>query len=133
MDIGSRKDIELLVTGFYDKVIKDPTIGFIFNDIMKVKWETHLPVMYDFWETILLNETRYSGNTMGIHFEINRKIKLEEKYFNRWMELFTLTVDELYQGEIADMAKKRAQSIAAVMLFKMNQENEGLKITSNPK
>lgn len=133
MDIGSRKDIELLITGFYDKVTNDPTIGFIFNDIMKVNWEAHLPVMYDFWETILLNETNYSGNTMGIHFEINRKIKLEEKHFSRWMELFAQTVDELYQGEIADMAKKRAQSIAAVMLFKMNQENASLSITSKSK
>jgi hemoglobin len=133
MDIGSRKDIEVLVTSFYDKVIKDPAIGFIFNGIMRVNWEKHLPIMYDFWETILLNETKYSNNTMGVHFEINRKIKLEEKHFNRWMELFTQTVDELYQGEIADMAKKRAQSIAAVMLFKMNQENEGLSVTSKSK
>ena len=133
MDIGSRKDIEVLVTSFYDKVIKDPAIGFIFNGIMRVNWEKHLPIMYDFWETILLNETKYSNNTMGVHFEINRKIKLEEKHFNRWMELFTQTVDELYQGEIADMAKKRAKSIATVMLFKMNQENEGLSVTSKSK
>lgn len=133
MDIGSRNDIEFLVRGFYDKVIKDPAIGFIFNDIIKVNWEVHLPIMYDFWETILLHEIKYSNNTMGVHFEINRKIKLEEKHFNRWIELFTLTVDDLYQGEIAELAKKRAQSIAAVMLFKMNQENEGLAIASATK
>ncbi|MEI9807309.1 MAG: group III truncated hemoglobin [Bacteroidota bacterium] len=106
MDISSRQDIEVLITRFYDKVKQDPVIGFIFNDIIKVDWEGHLPIMIDFWETLLLNETKYSRNAMGLHFDINRKIKLEEKHFNRWMELFTATVDELYQGAIADTAKK---------------------------
>ena len=30
-DIENRKDIELLVNRFYDKVIADQMIGFIFN------------------------------------------------------------------------------------------------------
>jgi hemoglobin len=133
MDINSRQDIELLITSFYKKVKHDPVIGFIFNDIIKVDWEKHLPVVFDFWETILLNETKYTSNAMGVHFEVNRKIKLEEKHFNRWIELFTQTVDEFYQGEIAEMAKKRARSIADVMLFKMKQENENIAINSKPK
>ncbi|MBL7738057.1 MAG: group III truncated hemoglobin [Chitinophagaceae bacterium] len=129
MDITTRKDIELLITRFYEKVRQDSNIGFIFNDVMKVNWEEHLPVMFDFWETILLNETKYTRNAMGIHFEVNRKIKLEEKHFASWIQLFIKTTDELFTGETAEMAKKRARSIADVMLFKMNQENEGLTIT----
>jgi hemoglobin len=129
MDITSREDIELLITRFYDKVKQDPVIGFIFNDIVKVNWEEHLPIMFDFWETLLLNKTSYTRNTMGIHFDINRKVKLEDVHFNRWIELFTSTVDELFRGETASSAKKRAKSIAEVMLFKMNQQNEGLTIT----
>ncbi|MBL7742158.1 MAG: group III truncated hemoglobin [Chitinophagaceae bacterium] len=128
MDITTRKSIELLITRFYEKVRQDNIIGFIFNDVMKVNWEEHLPVMFDFWETILLNETKYMRNAMGIHFEVNRKVKLEKKHFVRWVQLFTETTDELYTGEVAEMAKKRARSIADVMLFKMNQENEGLII-----
>jgi hemoglobin len=129
MDITSRGDIELLINSFYTKVKKDAVIGFIFNDIMKVNWEEHLPIMFDFWETLLLDKTTYTRNTMGIHFEINRKVKLEDIHFNRWIELFTGTVDELFSGSIADNAKKRARSIAEVMLFKMNQQNEGLDIS----
>lgn len=128
MDINTRNDIELLINFFYDKVKQDETIGFIFNNVMKVNWEQHLPVMYDFWETILLDAASYQRNTMAIHFDINRKIKLEEKHFNRWLELFTSTVTELYQGEIAELAKKRAKSIAEVMQFKMKQENDGFTI-----
>ncbi len=52
-DIENRKDIELLVRSFYDKVKADDTIGYIFNDIAKVNWEKHLPVMFDFWENVL--------------------------------------------------------------------------------
>ncbi|HEY6504463.1 MAG TPA: group III truncated hemoglobin, partial [Chitinophagaceae bacterium] len=87
---------------------------------------------FDFWETILLDTAKYTRNAMGVHFEVNRKVKLEEKHFNRWIELFTATVDELFRGNIAEMAKKRARSVADVMLIKMNQENEGLEINSKP-
>lgn len=132
MDISSRKDVELLVNSFYDKVTKDETIGFIFNDVVKVDWDKHLPNMYNFWETILLNTPNYYGNTMGVHFDVNRKIKLEAKHFNKWIELFFATVDELFQGEVAENAKKRAKSIADLMLFKMNQENNPLTIGGKP-
>ena len=85
--------------------------------------------MYDFWETILLDTAAYKENVMGVHFSLNRQVPLEEKHFKRWLELFTSTVDSLFQGEIAGLAKKRAASIAALMQFKMKQENEGLNIS----
>ncbi len=130
MDIQTRADIELLITRFYDKVKQDPLIGFIFTDVAKVNWDTHLPIMFDFWETLLLNATSYNRNAMGVHFEINRQVKLEGEHFARWMELFTGTVNELFSGPVADNARKRARSIAEVMLHKMNQENQGLPITT---
>ena len=51
-DIVTRGDIEKLVDGFYNKVRKDTMLGFIFVDIAKVNWDTHLPIMYDFFEII---------------------------------------------------------------------------------
>jgi hemoglobin len=124
MDIKTRTDIELLVNSFYKKVTQDDTIGFIFNDIVNVNWETHLPVMYDFWETVLLDTGSYQKNTMAVHFEVNRKIPLEEKHFKRWLELFNSTLDELFDGETAQLARKRAKSVADLMLFKMEQVNK---------
>ena len=47
-DIRNRKDIELLVDTFYDKIKTDAVIGFLFTEIAQVNWETHLPRMYDF-------------------------------------------------------------------------------------
>ncbi len=130
MDIQSRQDIEILVKNFYDKVIKDESIGFIFNDIAKVNWEQHLPVMYDFWETLLLDAASYRKNAMEVHYVLNRKFPLEEKHFVRWLQLFSETVDELFSGEKATQAKKKAKSIADLMLYKMKQEDSGLDITN---
>lgn len=50
-DIVTRKDIELLVNEFYNKVKQDKMIGFIFLDIAPVNRGKHLPVMYDFLRT----------------------------------------------------------------------------------
>jgi hemoglobin len=130
MDIQSRKDIEILVKSFYDKVIKDESIGFIFTDIAKVNWVQHLPVMYDFWETLLLDAASYRKNAMEVHYVLNRKFPLEEKHFSRWLQLFSETVNELFSGEKATQAKKKAKSIADLMLYKMKQEDSGLDITN---
>ena len=81
MDISSRKDIELLMKNFYDKVKKDDTIGPIFNDVAKVNWEHHIPIICDFWETILLDSASYRDNVMEVHLNLNRKILLEETTF----------------------------------------------------
>jgi hemoglobin len=131
MDIESRMDIELLMATFYEKVKKDDTIGYIFNDIAKINWEHHIPIICDFWETLLLNATSYSKNAMAVHYTLNRKVPLEERHFQRWLQLFFETVDDLFTGDIATMAKKKAKSIAALMQFKMKQENTGLNITGN--
>ena len=131
MDIQSRKDIELLINSFYEKVKKDDTIGFIFNDIAHINWEQHLPIMYDFWETLLLDAASYRKNAMEVHYTLNRKIPLEEKHFQRWLQLFFETVDELFIGNIATMAKTKAKSIAGLMQYKMKQENIGLNIPGN--
>ena len=97
-DIENRKDIELLITAFYKKVKADDTIGYIFNDIAKVNWEKHLPVMFDFWENVLFYTGKYEGNPMNIHQHINRVVPLTKRHFKKWEELFTKTVDELFEG-----------------------------------
>ena len=125
MDIQSRKDIEMLINSFYNKVKGDDTIGFIFNDIARVNWEQHLPVMYNFWETMLLDAGSYRNNAMEVHYSLNRKVPLTETHFKRWLELFSETVDELFSGKIATSAKTKAKSIASLMEYKMKQDNDG--------
>ena len=88
-----------------------------------MNWETHIPLITDFWETILLDNPVYKKNAMEVHYDINRKLPLKVEHFESWLQLFNNTIDELYQGEKANLAKTRAKSIAAVMQFKMNDSN----------
>lgn len=114
-DIENRKDIELLITAFYNKVKADNTIGYIFNDIAKVNWEKHLPVMFDFWENVLFYTGAYNGNPMIIHQHLHRVVPLTKEHFKQWEKLFTETVDELFEGTNAILARQRALSISTVM------------------
>ena len=101
-DINSRADIELLVDSFYQKVRKNTILGYIFNDVAKINWETHLPQMYTFWASILLGEHSFSGNPMQKHIALSKITSMTDKEFSEWLRLFTTTVDELFQGEKAD-------------------------------
>ena len=118
-DIVSKKDIELLVNSFYEKVKTDETIGYIFTDIVKVNWEKHLPVMYNFWENSLFYTGTYEGNPMELHKHLHHVTQLTKEHFKQWVLLFTNTVDELFEGKTADLAKQRAISIATVMEIKI--------------
>lgn len=120
-DIATREDIALLVRQFYGKVRKNETLGFIFDDVMKVDWDQHMPILVDFWENILLNTGTYTRNAMGEHFKVNQKIKLRPVHFTTWLSLFDTTVDEYFKGEIAELAKKRANTVASLIQLKLEQ------------
>jgi hemoglobin len=120
-DIEDRHDIQLLIDSFYKKVKVDEVIGFIFTDIAKVNWEKHLPVMYNFWESILFYTGGYAGNPMELHRRLNQLIPLSPEHFKRWTDLFTSTADELFTGEKTELAKQRAISIATMMRVKILQ------------
>lgn len=119
-DIENREDIEHIINTFYDKVKKDEVIGFIFNDVAKVNWKKHLPVMYDFWENIIFFTNKYSGNPMVVHTHLSQLTPLTKEHFSRWIKLFTETVDELFAGNKAMVAKEKATSIAAIMQVKIS-------------
>lgn len=112
-DISSSADVKLLIDTFYAKVRADDVIGHIFNDIAKVNWEHHLPIMYNFWEFLLLEKVdAYHGNPIQKHMELHRIHPLKAEYFDRWVELFQTSVDELFAGPVAEDAKFRAYAIA---------------------
>lgn len=118
-DIKDRRDIELLINTFYEKVKVDSSIGFFFTDVVKVNWDKHLPVMYDFWENVVFHTGIYDGNPMEKHIDLNKKSPMKMEHFQRWMQLFNETVDELFAGAKADGIKQRALSIATVMQIKI--------------
>jgi hemoglobin len=61
---------------------------------------------------------------MEKHFEINRIYPLKKEHFDAWLNLFFSTVDELYTGPSACLAKKRAAGIAGLMQMKMRSATD---------
>ncbi len=118
-DISSRADIELVIKKFYDKLLVDELVGFLFNEVVQLNLSEHLPKLVDFWEDQLLNSKKYSGNPMRVHMNLHLKEPLKKEYFDRWLLLFNQTVDSHFSGLKAHLAKERAQSIATVMQIKV--------------
>ena len=119
-DISNRDDIEKLVNAFYKKVIDDDLIGIFFTKIVELKWDVHLPVMYDFWESMLFGTGKYKGNPMIKHIEIHKKKRMEAEHFDRWLEVWKSTVRQNFSGEKADMAVMKAEQVSSLMKFKLN-------------
>jgi hemoglobin len=115
-DIEDRADVELMVDTFYGKVKESEILGFIFDDVAKVNWETHLPKMYNFWATMLLHERTFLGDPMSRHLELSERTEMSIVQYNEWLSLFHETVTDLFEGIKADEAKMRAERIARVML-----------------
>lgn len=119
--LDNREAIELLVNSFYEKVKKDELLGEIFNDAENFNWDTHIPIMYDFWETVLLDATKYKGNTMRKHLELHQRTPLTPEHFDRWKELFYSTLDDLFEGPNVTEAHKRVEAIGGLMQYRIQQ------------
>ena len=51
----------------------------------------------------------------ALYFDLNKKVQLRKQHFTRWLYLFHQTIDELYSGTKATLAKERSVSIANLM------------------
>jgi hemoglobin len=115
-DIARLEDIKILVDTFYGQVQRDDLIGPIFNGKIGDRWPEHLEKMYRFWQTILLEQHTYSGSPFPPH----KHLSIDKVHFDRWMEIFTETVDILFTGAIAEEAKLRAKNMAEMFNYKIN-------------
>jgi hemoglobin len=106
---------------FYDKLLVDDVVGYLFTEVIELNLEEHFPRLVDFWEVQLLGAGKYDGNPMKIHLDLHHKEALTKAHFERWLDHFNSTVDELFEGPKAHLAKERALSIATVMQIKIAQ------------
>jgi hemoglobin len=111
-DIETRSDCERLVRSFYAKAMQDPLIGWIFVDVARLDLEAHVPVIASFWETILLGARSYGGGAFAPHAALHARAGLQRGHFERWLVLWEGTVDELFAGERAELAKAHAVRVA---------------------
>jgi hemoglobin len=123
-DIENREDLMHLLSAFYVKLLNDPSISYLFTDVAKIDLDHHLPVLVDFWEMVLFQSDSYRKNAMQPHMVLHQKSPLQKAHFDTWLTYFKSTVDELFEGEKAFLAKERATSVATVMQIKIAQLNK---------
>lgn len=111
-DIKDRADVGLFVDKFYAKVNADELLAPVFKH---VDWDHHLPIINNFWSSMLLGDQSYRGNPFQAH--VNLVVTAD--HFERWLSLFTATIDENFKGEKAEEVKMRAHSIAGIFQLRM--------------
>ncbi|RKE94915.1 group III truncated hemoglobin [Ichthyenterobacterium magnum] len=123
-DIETRDDVFLLVSNFYKKVRADETLGPFFNETIK-DWDAHLQRLTSFWETSLFMtkklEHKYYGNPLQAHVEVDQTYNnnITEIHFGIWLNLWYQTLEELFEGEVTENAKRRARKMGTFMYLKI--------------
>lgn len=114
-DLSSRADVEALLRRFYGRVLIDNVLNEPFTEVRAKGLESHLPVMADFWETVLFRAGLYKGSALTAHRHVHRRTALSARHFMRWLTIWNNTVDEMYCGPVAEQAKVQAARIAWAM------------------
>lgn len=115
-DIETREDIGLLIETFYGKVFKDELLAPFFEGM---DFEAHKPQMVHFWSFVLISEPGYKTNVTEKHLHM----PLQQQHFDRWIAYFRETVDTLFSGETADLAKHRAELVGWTISEKLKKRN----------
>ena len=118
-DIENRRDLEVLLSAFYNSLLEDSAINYMFTNVAGINLEQHLPHIVDFWEQSLFYTGSYRKNVMQIHLDLNTKEKLTDIHFETWLNHFNSVTDLLFAGPNCEKIKTRAQSIATVMKIKI--------------
>lgn len=118
-DITTAADIRRMVDCFYQQVLLDPLLGPLFTEVARLDIDSHLPIMYRFWESLLLGANTYNRQAFQPHLDLHLKAPLGQEHFERWLSLFETTVDSLFDGPRAAEAKARAGRIAQTFSLKL--------------
>lgn len=119
-DINGREDVYLLVSSFYEKVRDNDLLGPFFNGKIK-DWDEHLERLTTFWESSLFLKTKYYGNPIEAHVKVDRDSghKITELHFGTWLNLWIETINEHFEGEYAENAKRRARKMGTFLYLKI--------------
>jgi hemoglobin len=115
VDLADRGDVEALLRRFYSQVLVDDILAEPFAEIRLTGLESHLPVICDFWQTVLFRAGLYGGSALRAHQPVHDRHALTAGHFLRWLTLWNSTVDQMYQGPVAEHAKIQATRIARAM------------------
>ena len=115
VDLADRADVEVLLRRFYSRVLVDDVLAAPFTLLQVRGLDSHIPVMCDFWETVLFRAGLYRGSALHAHRLVHQRTSLSGHHFVRWLTTWNNTVDEMYRGPVAEHAKTQAARIAWAM------------------
>ncbi|WP_454782013.1 group III truncated hemoglobin [Legionella sp. WA2022007384] len=123
----NKTHIEKLVTHFYQNVQRDEVLGPIFNDVAQVDWGKHIPLLCQFWNSIMLKTNEYHGNAYQKHVLLKQFTHFEEAHFVRWLDLFQKEAVHHLPREIAEEIIEKASLIAESLKYGMLSQEKGVK------
>lgn len=115
--IVGRDDIALIVQNFYTRVRADETLGPIFNSII-TDWDHHLDRLTDFWSMNVFGGKLYAGNPISAHQHVDDQTPggITPFHFGTWLNLWFETIDADFEGENADLMKRRARKMQTPLM-----------------
>ena len=108
----TKAHIEKLVMHFYTRVSKDNLLGNVFNEVANVNWDKHIPLLCQFWNSIMLKTGEYRGNAYAKHVLIGQQTTIKEIHFLHWLQLFQEEAVKHLPTEAANAITQRAALIA---------------------
>lgn len=104
---------------FYAKLFSDPIVSVFFTKVKPVDLTTHLPIICDFWDTVLFQAGSYKRNALMTHKNLNSLKRLEKIHFERWLYLFNAELDKEFSGPNCNKMKEKAEQIAQIIQAKL--------------
>jgi hemoglobin len=98
----------------------DERLNYIFSEFAGVDWEYQLPRIVDFWSILIFQTGRYKGRPFRQHLPL----PIMEGDFDRWLNLFTDTVDYCFEGERTGYIKALAARVAASFSVRLDMEGK---------
>jgi hemoglobin len=123
-DIATDNDVGTLVRGFYRRAIPDPRLGPVYERF-GVDWPQHLPKLVAYWQHVLLDRPGIRTNTIGVHGGVQRVAPFGPEHIDRWVELWEETVDDLFVGAVAELAKTRARQVGRALEAVARRRDQG--------
>ncbi|MDF4204870.1 group III truncated hemoglobin [Maribacter sp. SA7] len=129
-DITNREDVRVLVHTFYDKIKQNTMLGPIFNGhITDEQWPTHLSKLTDFWESNLFGVRTFRSSPSKAHVNVDKNLhhSISQDHFAQWLQLWFETLNELYEGELAERAKQMARRMSTgqyIHIWQSRPENQ---------
>lgn len=110
----TEENIKIFVITFYTKIMKNEIVGPFFieilgDDMKNQKWEEHITVLCNFWALVTLDKRVYRGSPFPPHARMKG---LKRETFEKWLEIFFETLDEMYEEETSLIFKKNGSIMA---------------------